>query len=105
MNFNHGKLGRVIRHATPLYLQVRGGQKVPAPFWRPGSADGTLGGGVEFALLGASADREGAVKAASASDAQTLVQIEQGAVDRGADLSWLSQVCNGYGAPPMETPL
>ena len=59
--------------------------------WEASKGDGGALGGVEFALIGASADRDAAVRAASASEAQVLIQLEQGAVDRGADLSWLSQ--------------
>jgi len=50
-----------------------------------------LRGGVEFAFISASADREVALAYATRSPAGIIFQINQPMADRGADLSWLSQ--------------
>jgi len=50
-----------------------------------------LRGGVEFAFMSASADREVAIEYATRSPAGIIFQINQPMADRGADLSWLSQ--------------
>ena len=49
-------------------------------------------GGVEQGFLSATTQREVAMAYASRSKAGVLFEIQQGLVDRGADLSWLSQV-------------
>ena len=48
-------------------------------------------GGVEFAFMSTTTKREVALDYASRGKAGVIFEIMQGMVDRGADLSWLSQ--------------
>ena len=57
-------------------------------FWQEG-ADG-VAGGVEFGFMSTTHQRAEASEYAQG-HAATLLEMEQGLVDRGADLSWLSQ--------------
>ena len=70
----------------------------PSSFWTP-SAEGICGG-VEFGFQSMSrsyANAEyyacGCGVATMGEDATTLFELQMGLVDRGADLTWLSQVC------------
>ena len=84
------KLGRVQR-AEKVYRAVVGGA-LPAEFSRPDAAG--VRGGVELGFLSATTEFDVALSYASAGRAGaqcTLLEIEQGMVDRGASLSWLSQ--------------
>ena len=80
------KLGH-IQKAAPLYRAPGG--VLPEAFWRFDEYNSR--GGVEFAFMSATADREVALEYAQQSQAGVIFQIHQAMVDRGADLSWLSQ--------------
>ena len=80
------KLGR-IQKAQPLYRAPGG--VLPESFWRFNEFNAR--GGIEFAFLSATAERDVALEYAAQSPAGVLFEIHQAMVDRGADLSWLSQ--------------
>ena len=80
------KLGR-IQKAQPLYRAPGG--VVPADFWR--YSEYNVRGGVEYAFMSATAEREVALEYAQDSAAGVIFEIHQAMVDRGAELSWLSQ--------------
>ena len=48
-------------------------------------------GGVEFGFMSCSIEREEALKYAKADDTAILLEMQMGMIDRGADISWLSQ--------------
>ena len=79
------KLSHLAKPQT-VYRGVAG-RVLPSEFW--------LGqGGVEFAFMSMTADRDVAMryaKAESKNDASCVMEVNLGKVDRGADLSWLSQ--------------
>ena len=82
------KLGKLTQ-VQPVYRGMgHPNARIPAkPFFIP-DQQGVMGG-VEFGFLSASADRTGAEKE---SQSQGLIlELEQDAISRGADLSWLSQ--------------
>ena len=76
---------------TPL--PVSGGGT--APWTSSGSGGAALAGavaGVEWGVLACTSSRQHAMSFASVvAGAQTVLQLEQSAVDRAADISWLSQ--------------
>ena len=65
------------------------GGLLPDAFWKP-NEDG-FSGGVEYAFLSTSTDRTQAIEYASGGGASTVLEMRMGMVDRGADLTWLSQ--------------
>lgn len=76
-----------------VYRGVSGGL-LPAAFTAP-DADTLFRGGVEFGFMSTTLDRELAVEYASGEGGgrQGLIfEIQQGMVDKGASLKWLSQV-------------
>lgn len=78
-----GKVWRGIKGAT-----------LPKAFWVPN--DMGVRGGIEYAFSSTTVDREQALLyakggAGNASDASTIFEMQMGMVDRGADLTWLSQ--------------
>ena len=75
--------------ATKLYRGVSGAL-LPRPFWTPNQYN--VRGGVEVAFMSCTEDKEVALKyAASKKKAAIVFEVKQGMVDRGADISWLSQ--------------
>jgi hypothetical protein len=78
---------------TPL--PVSGGAAAAAPWTSSGSGGAALAGavaGVEWGVLACTSSRQHAMSFAGAvAGAQTVLQLEQSAVDRAADISWLSQ--------------
>ena len=75
--------------ATTVYRGVSGGV-LPASFWMPNEAN--VRGGVEWGFLSCTADYEVALAyAASRGGAGIVLELQQGMVDRGAELTWLSQ--------------
>jgi hypothetical protein len=75
--------------ATTVYRGVSGGV-LPASFWMPNEA--SVRGGVEWGFLSCTADYEVALAyAASRGGAGIVLELQQGMVDRGAELTWLSQ--------------
>ena len=79
------KLGRLAKPRT-VYRGVNGGV-LPRQFWkRVGN------GGVEFAFMSTTSDRDVAMGyARGRSEAATVMEIQMGMIDRGADLQWCSQ--------------
>ena len=77
-----GKVWRGIKDAT-----------LPKEFWVPNEMG--VRGGIEYAFSSTTVDREQAMMYAKGgggeSDASTIFEMQMGMVDRGADLTWLSQ--------------
>ena len=82
-----------LQAAATVYRGVSGGV-LPPSFWQPDAAS-NVRGGVEFSFLSTTLDRRVAMHYAATASADgragVLFEIRQGLVDRGADLSWLSQ--------------
>ena len=99
---------------TPAKKLYRGmtNLRLPEPFYKPdppfklagqaqgggdgGDEEGGYGsltmGGVEFGFMSATGDRSVAVRYSSGNNVQGLIlEIDQGMLDRGASLQWLSQ--------------
>lgn len=82
-----GKVWRGIKDAT-----------LPKEFWVPNEMG--VRGGIEYAFSSTTVDREQAMLYAQGSahqdgDASTIFEMQMGMVDRGADLTWLSQYPHG----------
>ena len=73
--------------ACPVYRGFAGAQ-LPASFWSK-DAHG-IAGGVEYGFMSTTTEREQALHYADGA-ASTVVEMQLGMVDRGAELSWLSQ--------------
>ena len=74
--------------ATKVYRGVAG-LKLPATFIRPNSHG--VRGGVENGFMSTTLERSVAMSYAAGGALGLVFSIEQGMVDRGADISWLSQ--------------
>ncbi len=73
-----------------VYRGIAGGV-LPDCFWHPTEKSGAVGG-VEVAFMSASMDRNVALTyARSHGKAPMLLELSMGMIDRGAQLSWLSQ--------------
>ena len=82
------KLGK-IQSAAKVYRGISGGV-LPDAFWTPNEMN--VKGGVEYAFTSTTLDRKVAMTYASyKGSSQTVMEIQMGMVDRGADLSWVSQ--------------
>ena len=81
------KLSKVMT-AQKVYRGVSGGT-LPAEFWKKN--EWNVAGGVEFAFMSTTLDKSVALHYAAAGGAGLCFEIQMGMVDRGADLSWLSQ--------------
>ena len=78
-----------LTYVTKVYRGVSGGV-LPEAFWKP-NAFGVCGG-VETAFMSATLDPTVAqFYASQPGKPGTVLEIQQGMVDRGADMSWLSQ--------------
>ena len=76
--------------AVQVYRGVAKGV-LPDEFWQPNSL--RFRGGVEYAFLSATRDRDVALSyATSEGSAGIVFEIQQGMLDRGASLRFLSQV-------------
>ena len=86
-----GKIWRGIRDAA-----------LPESFWVPNEMG--VRGGIEYAFSSATSDREQALLYSKSDDggASTIFEMQMGMVDRGADLTWLSQVGRADHASPPE---
>jgi hypothetical protein len=62
---------------------------LPDAFWHANKFN--VAGGVEAAFMSTTADRSVAATYASGAGMGLILELEQGMVDRGAELSWLSQ--------------
>ena len=81
------KLGK-LTEAKTVYRGI-GGKALPKEFWEKNRFG--VRGGVEPAFMSTTLDREVAMTYASGSDVGIVLAIRQGMVNRGADISWLSQ--------------
>ena len=81
------KLGKLTKAET-VYRGI-GGKALPTEFWKPNRFG--VRGGVEPAFMSTTLDREVAMTYASGSGVGIVLAIRQGMVNRGADISWLSQ--------------
>ena len=80
------KLGKLTTAAT-VYRGVSG--LLPTEFWHPNRWG--VCGGVENGFMSTTLDRRVAMAYAGSGGASAVYEIRMGMVDRGADLSWLSQ--------------
>ena len=86
------KLGRLSKPRT-VYRGLSG-SVLPPQFWK-----GHGNGGVEFAFMSTTSDRDVAIryargrpgKSEAERQVKTVMEIKMGMIDRGADLAWLSQ--------------
>ena len=82
------KLSKLMPTAK-VYRGISGGL-LPHQFWEPNPAG--VRGGVEKGFTSTTLDRNVALHYASGGTAGTLFEISMGMIDRGADLSSISQV-------------
>ena len=78
--------------ATKVYRGSKRGV-LPEAFWKPNQYG--VRGGVDTAFLSTSTNRQVAAGYAQGGDAPMVFEMEQGMIDRGADISWLSQCMRG----------
>jgi len=81
------KLGKLTKAET-VYRGI-GGMALPPEFWKVNRFG--VRGGVEPAFMSTTLNREVAMTYASGSGVGIVLAIRQGMVNRGADISWLSQ--------------
>ena len=88
------KLSKLAK-AVKVYRGLAGGV-LPTEFWKPNEHG--VKGGIEYGFSSTTTDRSKAVHFATAggmsdgeSTCSTIFEMQMGMVDRGADLSWLSQ--------------
>ena len=82
------KLGKLTR-ATKVYRGIAG-MRLPDEFWTPNAFG--VRGGVEQAFMSTTTEQAVAMGYASGGTcAGIVIEVQQGMVDRGADISWLSQ--------------
>ena len=75
--------------ASKVYRGVSGG-RLPTSFRMPN--DFGVCGGIDSAFMSTTLDRDEAMRYAASTDGPAVVfEIQQGMVDRGADIGWLSQ--------------
>ncbi|CAK0805337.1 unnamed protein product [Prorocentrum cordatum] len=65
------------------------GGRLPKQFWE--KDDAGVKGGIEYGFMSTTTDREVAMQYASGQSAGTVLEIQTGMIDRGAELSWISQ--------------
>ena len=84
------KLGK-LTHATKVYRGIAG-MALPPEFWRPNEYG--VRGGVEGAFMSTTTSRQvamGYAAGGTSSKFGIVIEVQQGMVNRGADISWLSQ--------------
>ena len=81
-----GKLSK-LTPAAKCYRGVVG--TLPREFWEPN--DHNVRGGVEPSFMSTTLDKSVALEYASNASHSNVFEVQMGMVDRGADLSWLSQ--------------
>ena len=86
------KLGKLTK-ATKVYRGISG-MALPDEFWKPNEFD--VRGGIESAFMSTTLQREVAMGYAAGDRSRMgiVLEVQQGMVNRGADISWLSQACN-----------
>lgn len=82
------KLGKLTK-AEKVYRGISGGV-LPPSFLRANEYG--VKGGVEYAFTSTTTDKKAAVRYASIGKTGIIIEVQQGMVDRGAELRWLSQV-------------
>lgn len=88
-----------LQRAEKVYRGVSGGV-LPDAFWT--ADDVGCCGGVEMSMMSTTLDRSVALHyAASRGGAGVLLEIDMGMVDRGCDISWVSQVQGRPGEPRL----
>ena len=93
------KLGK-LTHATKIYRGIAG-MSLPNEFWVPNQFG--VCGGIESAFMSTTLDREVAMgyAAGDSSKMGIVIEVQQGMVNRGADVSWLSQYPHEKVREPM----
>jgi hypothetical protein len=81
------KLGKLTKAGT-VYRGLSGGT-LPEEFWQANEYG--VCGGCEYAFMSTTLDERVAYTYAGGSKVATILEIRMGMVDRGADVSWLSQ--------------
>ena len=81
------KLGKLTQ-AGMCYRGLAGGV-LPPEFWTPNQFG--VCGGVDTAFMSTSRERDVVINYAKGAKAGTLIELQMGMVDRGADVEWLSQ--------------
>ena len=83
------KLSKLTR-ATKIYRGISG-MALPDEFWKPNEFD--VRGGIESAFMSTTLDSKVAMGYASSDSSHMgiVIEVKQGMVNRGADISWLSQ--------------
>ena len=74
--------------AGKVYRGVSGAALLPE-FWEPN--DHGVRGGIEGAFMSTTTNRDVAMQYAASGGRGVVFEIQQGMIDRGADISWLSQ--------------
>ena len=77
-----------LTRATKVYRGIAGG-RLPEAFVTPNRYG--VCGGVEASFMSTTTDKSVALQYAQRSDAGVVFEIQQGMVDRGADIEWCSQ--------------
>ena len=86
------KLGK-LTVATKVYRGISG-RVLPQQFWKANEFG--VKGGIESAFMSVSTDRKIAMQYAAGGGAGFVLEIQQGMIDRGADISFCSQCeCSG----------
>ena len=81
------KLGKLVTAQT-VYRGMSG-RVLPKQFWVPNKFN--VSGGVEFGFMSTTTNKEVAIGYASGRPNATVLKIAMGMIDRGADISWISQ--------------
>ena len=88
------KLGRLM-HPARVYRGMAGGMLPPEFFSTRGESGDVSGrkflGVVEFGFMSTTVDKSVALDYASSGEASAIFEMQLGMIDRGADISWLSQ--------------
>ena len=77
-----------LTYACPVYRGVSG-MALPDAFWTPNKHG--VRGGIEGAFMSCSKDRKVAMQYAASGGQTIIFEIQQGMIDRGAEIAWLSQ--------------
>ena len=77
-----------LTYACPVYRGVSG-MALPPAFWTPNEHG--VRGGIEGAFMSSTKDRAVAMQYAASGGRGIVFEIQQGMIDRGADIAWLSQ--------------